>query len=109
VTTDTSKVVVIETEAAPLTREEALYFEVQRLRILLDNERARMKLADERASLQRMHIAQLQNQLGVGVCREKPVRKCQNPDCKQSLKTGKSYCSHQCAKRHYWRKHKEVT
>lgn len=63
---------VIDAEAITMTREDELQFEIARLRMKLERAYEDLKLAEERAHLQRLHIAQLQNQLGIGVCKEQP-------------------------------------
>ena len=71
---DERTITVAKTEPS---REDLLLEEIQRLQtysegleLRLQKARDQLRLADERAALQRIHIGQLQNQLGQGVCRE---------------------------------------
>ena len=117
---------IIEVEGSSLTVEDELRFEIEGLRLRLDRANHSLKLAEERASLQRIHIAQLQNKLGVGVCRDTTIKKpkltrykpkrlaaaapfdseraakglCQNPYC--SKQTERKYCTQSCAMKHRW-------
>lgn len=114
-----------------LSPEDHLQLEIARLRLKLDRAYADLKLAEERASLQRIHIAQLQNKLSIGVCKELPpfgvcreMKQKPKPAPKRlakqapfdperakkglcqnpycANKTDRRYCTHSCAMKHRW-------
>ena len=86
----------ITVAATTPSREDILLEEIQRLQaysegleLRLQRARDQLRLADERAALQRIHIGQLQNQLGQGVCRElqtpAPPRKPAQPAVQEEI------------------------